>query len=39
MRIIVPTLDAHCYVLDGEMGDYFELCEWLAPYSGRIVER
>jgi len=32
-RIVVPTLDVHCYVLDDEMGDYFQLCEWLAPYS------
>ncbi len=32
-RIVVPTLDVHCYVLDDELGDYLQLCEWLAPYS------
>ncbi len=32
-QIVAPTLDVHCYVLDDEMGDYFELCKWLAPYS------
>jgi hypothetical protein len=32
-QIILWTLDAHCYVLDDELGDYLTFCAWLASYS------
>jgi hypothetical protein len=32
-KIVLHTLDVHCYVLDDELADYFQLCEWIAPYS------